>query len=98
MNNTMDVNEAAAFLRIHPVTASELASRGEIPGAKFGRSWVFDLQVLSDWRAKQIEEQTANRRRNLSNPIPKTKKKKGKRKHIPPILPFPSDLPSDDLQ
>lgn len=38
---TLDIDEAAAFLKIHPVTLSEKAKAGEIAGAKIGRSWVF---------------------------------------------------------
>jgi Helix-turn-helix domain len=41
---TMDVDEAAAFLKIHPVTLSVKAASGEIQGAKIGKRWVF-LQV-----------------------------------------------------
>jgi hypothetical protein len=39
--NTLDLQAAAAFLRIHPVTLQEKARCGEIPGAKIGKCWVF---------------------------------------------------------
>ena len=34
--NTLDLQSAAAFLHIHPVTLQEKARAGEIPGAKIG--------------------------------------------------------------
>jgi hypothetical protein len=42
--DTLDTEQAAAFLRIHPVTLKAKARGGEIPGAKIGRRWVF-LQI-----------------------------------------------------
>lgn len=41
---TLNLEEAAAFLKIHPVTLSVKAASGEIQGAKIGKRWVF-LQV-----------------------------------------------------
>ena len=50
---TFGIEEAAAFLKIHPVTLSRMAARGEIPGAKPGKQWVFLDVDLADWlRAK----------------------------------------------
>ena len=37
---TMNISEAAAFLKIHPVTLSVKAASGEIQGAKIGKRWV----------------------------------------------------------
>lgn len=51
--NTLDLNAAAALLRIHPVTLREKARRGEIPGAKIGKSWVFvELDLIEHIRAQ----------------------------------------------
>jgi hypothetical protein len=41
---TLNLQEAAAFLKIHEVTLSIKATSGEIQGAKIGKRWVF-LQV-----------------------------------------------------
>lgn len=38
---TLNLEEAAAFLKIHPVTLSTKAASGEIKGAKIGKRWVF---------------------------------------------------------
>jgi hypothetical protein len=60
---TFNLNEAADFLKIHPVTLSVKAAAGEIKGAKIGKRWVF-LQVdlvehirsQYKWRALQGEK------------------------------------------
>lgn len=38
---TLALEEAAAFLHLHPVTVAERAKLGIIPGAKLGKRWVF---------------------------------------------------------
>ena len=43
---TLNLMEAADFLKIHPVTLSVKAAAGEIQGAKIGRAWVFLLVDL----------------------------------------------------
>lgn len=40
-SETLDVREAALFLRMHPVTLRNKLRAGEIPGAKPGKRWVF---------------------------------------------------------
>ena len=38
---TLNLQEAAAFLHVHPETLRASACVGRIPGAKVGRAWVF---------------------------------------------------------
>ncbi|TLS18454.1 MAG: helix-turn-helix domain-containing protein [Betaproteobacteria bacterium] len=38
---TLTLQEAASFLKVHPVTLQSKARSGEIPGAKVGKCWVF---------------------------------------------------------
>ena len=45
---TLNLDEAAVFLKIHPVTLSEKACQGEIPGARIGKRWVFVKVDLID--------------------------------------------------
>ena len=45
----VDSRTAAATLGLHYKTLERLARKGEAPGTKMGRSWVFRLSVLSDW-------------------------------------------------
>lgn len=52
---TFDLDEAAAFLKLHPKTLQARAKAGTIPGAKLGRRWVFLAADLE----KFIREQYA---------------------------------------
>ena len=55
---TLDLTEAAAFLRLHPHTLEAKARAGEVPGAKPGSCWVFLDVDLADWlRAQYRTEQ-----------------------------------------
>ena len=38
---TLDLQEAAAFLRMNPETLRQKTKAGIIPGAKPGKSWVY---------------------------------------------------------
>jgi excisionase family DNA binding protein len=37
----LDVTEAAELLRLHPVTVRRMASAGDLPACKQGKSWLF---------------------------------------------------------
>ena len=50
---TLDLEEAAEFLRIHPHTLEAKARSGEINGAKPGKRWVFLDVDLADWLRSQ---------------------------------------------
>jgi len=61
---TLNLKEAAAFLRLHPEELRRKAKAGIIPGAKAGRCWVFiDLDLAEylrsmykpDWRALRVQ-------------------------------------------
>lgn len=39
--DSLSIEEAALFLRMHPVTLRVKAASGEVPGAKLGKRWVF---------------------------------------------------------
>ena len=57
--NTLDIDECAEFLKINKNTASELASKGMLPGAKIGRAWVF----LEDELIEYLRSETRNQQR-----------------------------------
>jgi hypothetical protein len=38
---TLDLKEAAAFLKMHPEEVRRRARLGQLPGAKVGKRWVF---------------------------------------------------------
>ena len=46
---TLDLSEAATFLRMHPEEVRRRVKIGLIPGAKAGRAWVFIDEDLADW-------------------------------------------------
>lgn len=51
--NTLTLPEAAAFLKIHPVTLLVKAKAGEIPGAKIGKRWVFvEIDLIEHIRSQ----------------------------------------------
>ena len=54
---TLTLEEAAAFLKIHPVTLSEKANSGEIPGARIGKRWVFIEVDLAEHIRAQYKRQ-----------------------------------------
>lgn len=57
---TMNVQEAAAFLRLHPETVKKNAREGLLPAAKVGRKWLFLRADLEKWlRAGGVEYEAA---------------------------------------
>jgi hypothetical protein len=50
---TLNLQQAAEFLKIHPVTLGDKARTGEVPGAKIGKCWVFvDIDLIDYIRAQ----------------------------------------------
>ena len=62
IHRTLDLSEAADFLKVSEATAQEMAATGELPGAKIGRAWVFLLDDLADWLRQQVRAQREERR------------------------------------
>ncbi|WP_082769112.1 MULTISPECIES: helix-turn-helix domain-containing protein [Methylomonas] len=50
---TLNLQDAAELLMIHPTTLLVKAKAGEIPGAKPGKCWVFIDVDLLDWLRSQ---------------------------------------------
>lgn len=56
---SMDLDEAAEFLGLHPSTLQERARAGLIPGAKIGKTWRFlDVDLAAYLRAQYPANQT----------------------------------------
>ena len=51
----IDANQAAAILKVHPVTLREMADLGKIPALKIGRCWRFRESSLDEWIRAQLE-------------------------------------------
>lgn len=62
--NTLDINECAEFLKINKNTASELAAKGMLPGAKIGRAWVFLEDELVEYLRSETRNQQRRRRQS----------------------------------
>jgi hypothetical protein len=57
MGETLNLSEAACFLKIHPVTMLNKANGGEIPGAKIGKRWVFiKVDLINHIRSKYLRQ------------------------------------------
>ena len=59
---TMGSDECAALLRCTPEQVEELARAGEIPGLKFGRSWLFVRADLLAYLAEKARLEAVERR------------------------------------
>lgn len=52
---TLNLEEAAELLKIHPVTLSCKAAQGVIPGARVGKRWVFvKVDLIEHIRAQYM--------------------------------------------
>lgn len=67
----IDSRTAAPALGLHYKTLERMARKGEVPGTKMGRSWMFRLSVLSDWCDRKMHsnsEEKANEKSKKENP------------------------------
>jgi hypothetical protein len=68
---TLNLNEAAAFLHLHPHTLEAKARAGDVPGAKPGKCWVFLDVDLADWLRAQYRStklEVAYQSANIAKP------------------------------
>ena len=56
------VEEVAQFLRADAETVMQFARKGELPGAKIGKSWVFLCCDVHAFLKERIRSETAERR------------------------------------
>ncbi|WP_374335291.1 helix-turn-helix domain-containing protein [Methyloversatilis sp.] len=95
MDVTLDLIECAYFLRVDKSTAQELASSGELPGAKIGRSWVFLRSDLESYLRREVQRQQAERKSSAkidesfesAEVRAAEKKKAGRPRRLVPVLP-----------
>ena len=51
--HTLTLQEAARFLKIHPVTLGEMARNAQVPATKIGKCWVFvDVDLIAYIRSQ----------------------------------------------
>jgi len=95
---TMDLQTAAAYLGARAETISQLARKGELPGAQIGKGWIFLREDVLDFLRKRIAEETEKRRatrdsehnvlQKETEPVqPIAVLKPRTRRHAPPLLP-----------
>lgn len=83
MKDVMSKDEVAEILDCEPVTVEEKARTGELPGVKFGRSWIFPRTALLECLNAKALENTKSR----ASKKPDAKAVKNPFKRSPPALP-----------
>ena len=53
----LTTSEAAAFLRLHPVTLRDKARAKDVPAVRVGGQWRFEESVLREWIAQGCPRQ-----------------------------------------
>ena len=53
---TLDLNEAADFLKMNPEVLRRKARAGHVPGRKAGKCWIFVKEHLADWVSGRYSE------------------------------------------
>ncbi|HRH72977.1 MAG TPA: helix-turn-helix domain-containing protein [Zoogloea sp.] len=59
---TLDLQGAAALMKIHPVTLGRMINDGRIPAARIGRAYVMLERDVLGYVERQIGSQTAMKR------------------------------------
>ena len=90
MNNddTLGVTEAAALLRAESETVMQFARRGELPGTRIGKSWVFMRDDVLAFLRRQIAIDTEARRQNNKTPtaaLAIAAPRRGRRNQLPEL-------------
>ena len=80
-NEVMSADEAAVYLDISKPKLIKLASDGQIPGVKVGRSWKFSFSVLENWK-DSTNESPSDRAINISNPLNRSDTKTASKKTL----------------
>lgn len=64
---TLTIAETAALLHADTETVMHLARRGDLPGTKIGKSWIFLRSQVLSFLAERIRSDTESRRHNCDN-------------------------------
>lgn len=92
MTDTINAEQCAKLLGCTEETVEELARKGDLPGLKFGRSWVFvrqDLLAYLAERARQEADERRSSRATSQRVVPNVHAIKPRRQQ-PPTLPRPA--------
>lgn len=68
-DETLGVEEAAALLRAETSTVMQFARRGDLPGTRIGKGWVFLREDVIAFLRQQIANDTQDRRQQAARTI-----------------------------
>jgi excisionase family DNA binding protein len=89
---TLDINEAASLMKAEADTVMQLARKGDLPGTKIGKSWVFMRTDVIMFLRLRIDKDTQERRIKPSSMLLGTiveKPRHGRTKPRPLLPDFP---------
>lgn len=96
---TLDVAAVATLLHAEPDTIMQRASKGELPGTRSGKSWMFLRDDVLAFLKAQVDKDTAARRRRQTSPPvlavavpPPAHRRRTALPVLPPLLGPPSEL------
>ncbi|MES2354829.1 MAG: helix-turn-helix domain-containing protein [Pseudomonadota bacterium] len=99
---TLDVAEVAALLRAESETIMQLARKGELPGTRIGKSWVFLREDVILFLKNQIAKDTDQRRRQRASishtAVSVDPPVKNRRKSLPVLPTVPGLVPHNPHQ
>lgn len=87
---TLNAEDVAELLHAEAATVMQFARRGELPGTRFGKAWVFMRDDVIEFLRKQISSDTEARQRRFTITAPVaviTQPKPSSRRRQPPLLP-----------
>ncbi len=86
---TLGVSEAAAILLAENETVMQFARRGDLPGTRIGKSWVFIREdVLAFLRSRIAQDTLERRHHHAKTPLAiAVERPKRKRRTEVPVLP-----------
>lgn len=85
MSEILTVEQVADLLKCDTTTAAERIKSGELPGVKFGRSWIIPKPAFDQRINELAVEQAEARRKATPEPTPEAepRKKRGRPRFTP---------------
>lgn len=96
-DETLGVEEAAALLRAETSTVMQFARRGDLPGTRIGKGWVFLREDVIAFLRQQITNDTQDRRQQAARTIVAvayTAPRRSRRTKLPILPALPVSHPS----
>lgn len=74
MNEIMNIEEVAKYLKLKPQTIYAWAQQGKIPAAKLGKEWRFRRSLIDLWFNQHIDEKFDDLMKDWEEKLKKGKK------------------------